>query len=123
MWGTLDVILQQLNCAAFVSLAELRDAVEEILPALKEKGITVYLLSDECTTEGIQCIGQAIAEASDEPLPPSLRSNIRIRSTALYIYTSGTTGTCQVGYVMFIVIFDSIACLIGLIPLVNAKIR
>lgn len=79
----------------FLSLAELCDAVEEILPALKEKGITVYLLSDECTTDGIQCIGQAIAKASDKPLSPSLRSNIHIRSTALYIYTSGTTGICQ----------------------------
>lgn len=79
----------------FVSLAELRDAVEEILPALKEKRITVYLLSDESTTDGIQCIGQAIAKASDKPLSPSLRSNVHIRSTALYIYTSGTTGISQ----------------------------
>lgn len=79
----------------FVSLAELLDAVEEILPALKEKGITVYLLSDESTTDGIQCIGQAIAKASDKALSPSLRSNVHIRSTALYIYTSGTTGISQ----------------------------
>uniref|UniRef100_A0A672SIZ0 Long-chain-fatty-acid--CoA ligase n=1 Tax=Sinocyclocheilus grahami TaxID=75366 RepID=A0A672SIZ0_SINGR len=71
-----------------IAAAELRDAVEEILPTLKEKGITVYLLSDECTTDGIQCIGQAITKASDTPLSPSLRSNIHIRTTALYIYTS-----------------------------------
>ncbi|XP_073687593.1 long-chain fatty acid transport protein 2 [Garra rufa] len=82
-----------------IAAAELRDAIEEILPALKEKGITVYLLSDECTTDGIQCIGQAIAKASDKPLSPSLRSNVRIRSTALYIYTSGTTGLPKAAYV------------------------
>lgn len=80
-----------------VSPADLRDAVEEILPTLKEKGITVYLLSDEHSTVGIQNINQKIAEASDKPLSPSLRSNVHIRTTALYIYTSGTTGiqTCH----------------------------
>ncbi|XP_016373257.1 very long-chain acyl-CoA synthetase-like [Sinocyclocheilus rhinocerous] len=82
-----------------IAAAELRDAVEEILPTLKEKGITVYLLSDERTTDGIQCIGQAIAKASDTPLSPSLRSNIHIRTTALYIYTSGTTGLPKAAYV------------------------
>ncbi|KTG42158.1 hypothetical protein cypCar_00006160 [Cyprinus carpio] len=84
------------GASVLIAAAELRDAVEEILPALKEKGITVYLLSDECTTDGIQCIGQAIAKASDTPLSPSLRSNIHIRTTALYIYTSGTTGNTVV---------------------------
>uniref|UniRef100_A0A673I209 long-chain-fatty-acid--CoA ligase n=1 Tax=Sinocyclocheilus rhinocerous TaxID=307959 RepID=A0A673I209_9TELE len=87
------------GASVLVAAAELCDAVEEILPALKEKGITVYLLSDECTTDGIQCIGQAIAKASDKPLSPSLRSNIHIRTTALYIYTSGTTGLPKAAYV------------------------
>ncbi|XP_067293202.1 hsFATP2a_ACSVL_like domain-containing protein [Pseudorasbora parva] len=82
-----------------IAAAELRDAVEEILPALKEKGIAVYLLSDELTTDGIQCIGQAIAKASDKPMSLSLRSNVHIRSTALYIYTSGTTGLPKAAYV------------------------
>ncbi|XP_051979206.1 hsFATP2a_ACSVL_like domain-containing protein [Xyrauchen texanus] len=82
-----------------IAAAELLDAVEEILPALKEKGITVYLLSDECNTDGIQGISQKIAEASDKPLSPALRSNVHIRSTALYIYTSGTTGFPKAAYV------------------------
>ncbi|XP_051545344.1 long-chain fatty acid transport protein 2-like [Myxocyprinus asiaticus] len=82
-----------------IAAAELRDAVEEILPALKEKGITVYLLSDECSTDGIKSTSQKIAEASDKPLSPSLRSNVHIRSTALYIYTSGTTGLPKAAYV------------------------
>ncbi|XP_007246593.3 hsFATP2a_ACSVL_like domain-containing protein [Astyanax mexicanus] len=81
-------------CGASVLIAaeDLRGAVEEILPALKEKGISVYLLSDECSTDGIQSISQAIQLASDEPLSLSLRSNLKARSTAFYIYTSGTTG-------------------------------
>ncbi|TRY89276.1 hypothetical protein DNTS_014788, partial [Danionella cerebrum] len=82
-----------------IAAAELREAVEEILPALKEKGITVYLLSDEDSTDGLQSIGQVIAEASDAPLSPSLRANVHIRSTALYIYTSGTTGLPKAAYV------------------------
>ncbi|XP_072529794.1 long-chain fatty acid transport protein 2 [Salminus brasiliensis] len=81
-------------CGANVLIAaeELRGAVEEILPTLKEKGISVYLLSDECSIEGIKNISQAIKQASDEPLSPALRANLKARSTALYIYTSGTTG-------------------------------
>ncbi|NP_001008639.1 hsFATP2a_ACSVL_like domain-containing protein [Danio rerio] len=88
-------------CGANVLIAdaELLDAVEEILPALKQKGIRVYLLSSECTTEGVQCIGAAIAGASDKAISPSLRSNVHIRSTALYIYTSGTTGLPKAAYV------------------------
>ncbi|KAA0724259.1 Very long-chain acyl-CoA synthetase [Triplophysa tibetana] len=82
-----------------IAAADLRDAVEEILPALKEKGITVYLLSDERSTDGIQSINQKIAEASDKPLSPSLRSNVNIKTTALYIYTSGTTGLPKAAYV------------------------
>ncbi|XP_062848119.1 hsFATP2a_ACSVL_like domain-containing protein [Trichomycterus rosablanca] len=81
-------------CGANVLIAaeELSTAVEEILPALKEKGISVYLLSDKSSTDGIKAISQAITQASDEALSPSLRANIKVRSTALYIYTSGTTG-------------------------------
>lgn len=79
-------------CVLFV-FAELQDAVEEILPTLREQGISVYLLSDTCKIEGINTLSEKISRASDEPLSPQLRANIHIRSTALYIYTSGTTGT------------------------------
>ncbi|XP_030622422.1 very long-chain acyl-CoA synthetase [Chanos chanos] len=81
-------------CGAKVIIAapELQDAITEILPVLKEQGISVYLLSEKCSTEGIECISDKISQASDEPLPPSLRSSVTVKSTALYIYTSGTTG-------------------------------
>lgn len=62
------------------------------MPALKEKRISVYVLSDACSTDGIKGISQAITQAPDEALSPSLRANVKFNSTALYIYTSGTTG-------------------------------
>lgn len=73
-------------------LPELQAAVEEVLPTLREQGISVYLLSDRCSTPGINPLSDKISEASDEPLSPDLRTDIHHRSTALYIYTSGTTG-------------------------------
>ncbi|XP_056137400.1 hsFATP2a_ACSVL_like domain-containing protein [Lampris incognitus] len=72
--------------------AELQDAVEEVLPKLREQGISVYILSEECSTEGINTLSDKISQASDEPLSRDLRANINVKSTALYIYTSGTTG-------------------------------
>ncbi|KAK0139026.1 Very long-chain acyl-CoA synthetase [Merluccius polli] len=81
-------------CGAKVLIAspELKEAVEEVLPALLEKGIAVYLLSDACGTEGIVPLSEKIDQETDEPLPSDLRASVTIKSTALYIYTSGTTG-------------------------------
>uniref|UniRef100_A0A3Q3WP68 long-chain-fatty-acid--CoA ligase n=1 Tax=Mola mola TaxID=94237 RepID=A0A3Q3WP68_MOLML len=75
-----------------VTSAELLDAVVEVLPTLREQGISVYLLSEACNVTGINTLLNKISQASDEPLPRDLRANVSIRSTALYIYTSGTTG-------------------------------
>lgn len=72
--------------------AELLDAVVEVLPTLREQGITVYLLSEASSTPGVSSLSDEIARASDRPLSRDLRANVHIRSTALYIYTSGTTG-------------------------------
>ncbi|XP_037539509.1 hsFATP2a_ACSVL_like domain-containing protein isoform X2 [Nematolebias whitei] len=81
-------------CGSKVIIAspELQAAVEEVLPTLREQGISVYLLSDRCSTPGINPLSDKISEASDEPLSLDLRADIHHRSTALYIYTSGTTG-------------------------------
>lgn len=73
--------------------AELQDAVEEVLPTLREQGIRVYILSESCNISGIDSLSNKISQASDQPLSRDLRANINVRSTALYIYTSGTTGT------------------------------
>ncbi|XP_061679915.1 hsFATP2a_ACSVL_like domain-containing protein [Syngnathoides biaculeatus] len=72
--------------------AELLDAVEEVLPALREEGVSVYLLTDARKIQGVALLADKISEASDQPLSRDLRANVTIRSTALYIYTSGTTG-------------------------------
>ncbi|XP_013876970.1 long-chain fatty acid transport protein 2 [Austrofundulus limnaeus] len=71
---------------------ELLAAVEEVLPTLRDQGISVFLLSDSCSVPGITPLSDKISKASDEPLSPELRANVHIRSIALYIYTSGTTG-------------------------------
>ncbi|XP_035508428.1 very long-chain acyl-CoA synthetase-like [Morone saxatilis] len=75
-----------------VAGADLRDAVEEVLPTLNQQGVRVFILSEECDVEGIESLSDKIQQASDQPLSPELRANINIKSPALYIYTSGTTG-------------------------------
>lgn len=66
--------------------------MEEVLPALKEQGIRVFIMSESCDVEGIESLSDKVQQASDESLSPQLRANIHIKSPALYIYTSGTTG-------------------------------
>lgn len=79
----------ELNACVF---AELQDAVAEVMPTLKEQGISVYVLSEACGIQGVNTLSEEISKASDEPLSRELRASVHIRSTALYIYTSGTTG-------------------------------
>ncbi|XP_019935901.2 long-chain fatty acid transport protein 2 [Paralichthys olivaceus] len=71
---------------------ELKEAVEDVLPSLMEQGVTVLLMTRHCDTPGIQSFSDKVEEASDDPLPRSLRSHITFKSPAVYIYTSGTTG-------------------------------
>ncbi|KAM6981437.1 long-chain fatty acid transport protein 2-like isoform 2-T2 [Aplochiton taeniatus] len=81
-------------CGAKVLIAtpELRSAVEEVLPSLLAQGVRVFLLSEDCDTEGIESLSDKIQEASDQPLSPQLRAKTNSKSPAVYIYTSGTTG-------------------------------
>ncbi|KAI1889694.1 hypothetical protein AGOR_G00165590 [Albula goreensis] len=74
------------------SRAELKDAVEEVLPTLKEQNIAVFILGAECDTVGVETLSDKIDQASEEPLSPDLRSNVTMKSPVVYIYTSGTTG-------------------------------
>uniref|UniRef100_A0A667WNR7 long-chain-fatty-acid--CoA ligase n=1 Tax=Myripristis murdjan TaxID=586833 RepID=A0A667WNR7_9TELE len=75
-----------------ITSAELKDAVEEVLPTLQAQDISVYLLSETCNIQGINPLSDKISQASDQPLSRDLRANVNIKTTALYIYTSGTTG-------------------------------
>ncbi|KAL0968673.1 hypothetical protein UPYG_G00270040 [Umbra pygmaea] len=71
---------------------EFKEAVEEILPTLTEQNVTVFILADQCTTAGMESFTDKTSQASPEPIPADLRSNVTLLSPAVYIYTSGTTG-------------------------------
>ncbi|XP_026234813.1 very long-chain acyl-CoA synthetase-like [Anabas testudineus] len=81
-------------CEARVLIAgpDLKGAVEEVLPSLKQQCIQVFILSENCDVEGIESLSDKIQQAGDQPLSRHLRANINFKSPALYIYTSGTTG-------------------------------
>ncbi|XP_041713553.1 very long-chain acyl-CoA synthetase isoform X1 [Coregonus clupeaformis] len=88
-------LLHCFNCCSaklLIAAAELQEAVEEVLPSLREQGVCVYLMTKQCDTPGMEGFSDQVEEASDTPLPQSLRSDITFKSPAVYIYTSGTTG-------------------------------
>ena len=66
--------------------------MEEVLPALREQEVTVFLLTETCDTVGMETFSDKIRLASDAPLPSDLRAGLTLSSPAVYIYTSGTTG-------------------------------
>ncbi|KAK5935535.1 hypothetical protein CgunFtcFv8_020890 [Champsocephalus gunnari] len=88
-------LLHCFNCCkatVLIAASELKAAVEDVLPTLTEQGVTVLLMTKHCDTPGIENFSDKVDEASDSPLPRSLRSHITFKSPAVYIYTSGTTG-------------------------------
>uniref|UniRef100_A0A3B4ZXM7 long-chain-fatty-acid--CoA ligase n=1 Tax=Stegastes partitus TaxID=144197 RepID=A0A3B4ZXM7_9TELE len=88
-------LLHCFNCCkakVLVAAAELKEAVEDVLPSLMDQGVTVLLMTKHCDTPGIEGFSDKVDEASDAPLPRSLRSHMTFKSPAVYIYTSGTTG-------------------------------
>uniref|UniRef100_A0A8P4FXD4 long-chain-fatty-acid--CoA ligase n=1 Tax=Dicentrarchus labrax TaxID=13489 RepID=A0A8P4FXD4_DICLA len=88
-------LLHCFNCCrakVVVGFHQLKEAVEDVLPTLTEQGVAVLLMTKHCDTPGIESFSDKVDEASDSPLPQSLRSHITFKSPAVYIYTSGTTG-------------------------------
>uniref|UniRef100_A0AAY4DJL7 long-chain-fatty-acid--CoA ligase n=1 Tax=Denticeps clupeoides TaxID=299321 RepID=A0AAY4DJL7_9TELE len=75
-----------------IAAAELADAVGEIKTSLEREGVTVLVLTRECNTPGFVSFLGDVENASEAPVPRSLRSEVTFRSPAVYIYTSGTTG-------------------------------
>uniref|UniRef100_A0ACB8E634 Uncharacterized protein n=1 Tax=Sphaerodactylus townsendi TaxID=933632 RepID=A0ACB8E634_9SAUR len=75
-----------------LNVLDLKSAIEEVLPTLKEENVAVYYLSRTSDTEGVDSFLDKMDAVSDEPIPQSWRSNVTLKSPALYIYTSGTTG-------------------------------
>ncbi|XP_018419047.1 PREDICTED: very long-chain acyl-CoA synthetase-like isoform X1 [Nanorana parkeri] len=75
-----------------IAAPELRNAVEEVLPALREQGVLVYYLSRDSPTAGVYSLLDKIEAASQEPIPSSFRPGLNVKTPIVYIYTSGTTG-------------------------------
>ena len=79
------------RCSPFPSPG-VRAAVEEVLPSLRQQGIRVFLLGEERGSEGTEALSDKIRQASDQPLSPQLRAQVKATSPTAYFYTSGTTG-------------------------------
>lgn len=84
-----------------VAAEELQDAVEEILPSLQEEEASVLLLSDKCSSAGVESFTQKMEQVSSEPLPRDIRAGVTVRSAMVYIYTSGTTGLPKAALVSY----------------------
>ncbi|KAG8440361.1 hypothetical protein GDO86_006203 [Hymenochirus boettgeri] len=75
-----------------IAASELKHAVEEVLPTLKQQEVQVFYLSRESSTNGVESLTDKVEAASDKPIPKSYREDVNVKSIAVYIYTSGTTG-------------------------------
>ncbi|XP_038608630.1 bile acyl-CoA synthetase [Tachyglossus aculeatus] len=71
---------------------EFSDALEEILPTLREEGVRVFFLSSSSSLPGVEPLLGHVDAASPEPISPAFRQGVTKDSAAFYIYTSGTTG-------------------------------
>ncbi|XP_051896132.1 long-chain fatty acid transport protein 2-like isoform X2 [Pristis pectinata] len=94
-----QALLHCLRCSGsrvLLTAADLWSSVEEVLPALRNDNVTVFVLDGECTAEGVENLKDKIQAASDQPLPLSLRSAVTFQSPFVYIFTSGTTGATVV---------------------------
>lgn len=72
--------------------SDFKNAIEDVLPDLKDEGLQVFYLSDDSPSDGIEALLGQVKLSSDEPVPASYRANVTIKSTSVYIFTSGTTG-------------------------------
>ncbi|XP_061077759.1 long-chain fatty acid transport protein 2-like [Conger conger] len=75
-----------------IAATELQGAVEDVLPSLHELGVSVFIMSKECSSQGMESLVDKAEEAEDRPISPSRRAHLTSKSPAVYIYTSGTTG-------------------------------
>ncbi|XP_071757562.2 long-chain fatty acid transport protein 2-like [Centroberyx gerrardi] len=107
-------LLHCFNCCkakVLIAASELKEAVEDVLPSLREQGVSIYLMAKACDTPGIESFSDKVEQASDAPLPRSLRSHITLKSPAVYIYTSGTTGLPKAAVVNQTRLFVALAVL------------
>uniref|UniRef100_A0AAZ3QL86 Long-chain-fatty-acid--CoA ligase n=1 Tax=Oncorhynchus tshawytscha TaxID=74940 RepID=A0AAZ3QL86_ONCTS len=80
-------LLHCFNCCSaklLIAAEELQEAVEEVLPSLREQGVCVYLMTKQCDTPGVEGFSDQVEEASDTPLPQALRSDITFKTATVY---------------------------------------
>ncbi|XP_033025295.1 very long-chain acyl-CoA synthetase-like [Lacerta agilis] len=85
-------VLSSCKAKVLLTTPDFKDAIEDVLPALKNEGVQVFFLSEDSPTEGVEALLGQIQSSSAEPVPISFRANVTAESTSLYIFTSGTTG-------------------------------
>uniref|UniRef100_A0A8C3N5M1 long-chain-fatty-acid--CoA ligase n=1 Tax=Geospiza parvula TaxID=87175 RepID=A0A8C3N5M1_GEOPR len=98
--------------------AELREAVEEVLPELRRAGIAVFYLSEASPTAGVEALLPHIEASPEEPPPAGHRAGVTPETKAMYIYTSGTTGLPKAAVIteMKMMMVASLARICGLRP-------
>ncbi|TRZ01983.1 hypothetical protein DNTS_024157 [Danionella cerebrum] len=92
---------------ALITSEDLQGALAEVYTDLQQDRVSVFLISQHLGSSHLKCVFRpdrcvfrsdrssvfrSDSESSDEPVPASLRANVRFTSPAVYIYTSGTTG-------------------------------
>ncbi|KAL7977302.1 hypothetical protein Chor_009251 [Crotalus horridus] len=88
-------VLRTCNAKVLLTTPDFKNAIEDVLPVLKDEGVQVFYLSDNSPSDGVEALLGQVELTSEEPVPASYRANITAKSTSVYIFTSGTTGaTC-----------------------------
>ncbi|XP_042296981.1 solute carrier family 27 member 3 [Sceloporus undulatus] len=90
--GALLHCLRACQARALLVAHDLVEAVDPILPDLKEMGVSVWAMGKGPYSPGITSLHHLLEEASEDPVPSELSTPKSLMDTALYIFTSGTTG-------------------------------
>ncbi|KAJ8287283.1 hypothetical protein GJAV_G00049770 [Gymnothorax javanicus] len=72
--------------------SDLVSSLEEILSALQENGVDVWVVDSSSHLKGVHTLLDKMETVSDEPPPAEGSPKTDVTSTFLYIFTSGTTG-------------------------------
>ncbi|ETE63506.1 Very long-chain acyl-CoA synthetase, partial [Ophiophagus hannah] len=84
-------VLKSCDAKVLLTTPDFKNAIEDVLPDLKDEGLQVFYLSDDSPSDGVEALLGQVKLSSDEPVPASYRANVTHTSTSVYIFTSGTT--------------------------------